>query len=73
MSRADGPPRSKFHTVDAVIGIDQRLRRNAADTSGDMRTRAPTAKKRVATRQFPNWPVKLSRAMIDQVISALFV
>src|SRR6202035_1425875 len=30
-------------------------------------TRAPTAKKRVATA-IPNWPVKLSRAMIDQVI-----
>src|ERR1700732_1642980 len=30
-------------------------------------TRAPTAKNRVATA-IPNWPVKLSRAMIDQVI-----
>src|ERR1700730_17298033 len=30
-------------------------------------TRAPTAKKRVATAM-PNWPVALSRAMIDQVI-----
>src|SRR5260221_10296363 len=33
-------------------------------------TRAPTAKNRVATA-IPNWPVALSRAMIDQVISAL--
>src|SRR5215468_4734422 len=31
-------------------------------------TRAPTAKKRVATAM-PNWPVTLSRAMIDQVMS----
>src|ERR1700676_2122753 len=30
-------------------------------------TRAPTAKNRVATA-IPNWPVELSRAMIDQVI-----
>src|SRR5215471_11864106 len=30
-------------------------------------TRAPTAKKRVATAM-PNWPVTLSRAMIDQVM-----
>src|SRR3569623_2634900 len=30
-------------------------------------TRAPTAKKRVATAM-PNWPVAGSRAMIDQVI-----
>jgi hypothetical protein len=30
-------------------------------------TRAPTAKNRVATA-IPNWPVALSRAMIDQVI-----
>jgi hypothetical protein len=27
----------QLHTVDAVIGIDQRLRRDAADTGGDMR------------------------------------
>src|SRR5712691_10415964 len=33
-------------------------------------TRAPTAKKRVATA-IPNWPVMSSRAMIDQVIYAL--
>ena len=31
-------------------------------------TRAPTAKNFVATAM-PNWPVALSRAMIDQVIS----
>src|ERR1700686_3044583 len=33
-------------------------------------TRAPTAKNRVATA-IPNWPVALSRAMIDQVMSVL--
>ena len=27
----------QFHAVDAVIGIDQRLRRDAADVGGDMR------------------------------------
>src|ERR1700704_2907217 len=34
-------------------------------------TCAPTAKNRVATAM-PNWPVALSRAMIDQVICALW-
>ena len=37
MSRGLAPFAQQFHAVDAVIGIDQRLRRDAADAGGDMR------------------------------------
>ena len=41
ISRGFLPSAQKLHAVDAVIGIDQRLRRNGADAGRDMRhTRA---------------------------------
>ncbi len=37
MSRGVMAFAQQFQAVDAVIGIDQRLRRDAAETGGDMR------------------------------------
>ena len=37
ISRGDLAFAQQLHAVDAVIGIDQRLRRDAADAGGDMR------------------------------------
>ena len=39
------PFAQQFHAVDAIVGIDQRLRRNAADTGGDMRHARPDREK----------------------------